>query len=145
MQIEVDQSGKIEQKSLDTVVALTNGTSFTVLLKKSEKRNLEKWFKSKGLRRYYPQIVFSILVAKVISGSKITKSVLIDTEYAGYNEFIKAYILKTLSKLKVKNMSQIKFGFVGKQSKSDYLAGKVRIGKIKPSKVILASEMKKLL
>lgn len=34
MQIEVDQSGKVDQTSLDTVIALTNGTKYTLLLKK---------------------------------------------------------------------------------------------------------------
>ncbi len=44
MQIEVDQSGKIEQTSYDTVLALTNGVSYTILLKKKDKRALEKIF-----------------------------------------------------------------------------------------------------
>lgn len=144
MRVEVDQSGKVEQKSLDTVIALTNGNKYTVLLRKSEKRILEKWFKQTGLRKYYPQIVFSILVAKIIVGSKVSKSVLIDTEYMGHNEFIKMYILKTLLKLKIKNSIEIKFGFVGKMSKADYLSGKVRLGKIKPDKIIIASEIKRL-
>ena len=44
MQIEIDQSGKIDQTNLDTVIALTNGTKYTLLFKKRDKRIVEKEF-----------------------------------------------------------------------------------------------------
>lgn len=141
-QIEIDQSGKIEQTNLDTVVALTNGIKKTIFIKKSEKRILENYFrKRKLLTKFYPSLVFSVLVAILIDESKVKTSVFIDIEYFGHNNFIKNNVEDILKKLQYKNIPTIKFGFVGKESKSDYLASRVARRKIKPDRTIKASDI----
>ncbi len=137
MQIEVDQSGKVDQTSLDTVIALTNGIRYTLLFKKRDKRVVEKEFRKRKLQKIFMVIIFANLVAFVIKNSKSKKSVLIDTEYTGHNKFIEKIIQERLGN----KCPKIKFGFVGKESKSDELAKKVARKKIKPDYIITASEV----
>lgn len=137
MQIEIDQSGKIEQTSFDTILALTNDIKFTIILKKRDKRLIEKEFKKNKQKRLHVQITFATLLLIIIRKSKIKKSVLIDTEYPGYNNFIENFIE---SKLK-NHCPTIKFGFVGKESKSDILASQVAHKKIKPNYIVSANEV----
>lgn len=66
MQIEIDQSGKIEQTNLNTVIALTNGTKYTLLFKKKDKRIVEKEFKRRKFPKIFRVIVFANLVALVV-------------------------------------------------------------------------------
>lgn len=140
--IEIDQSGKIEQTNFDTIVALTNGVKRTIFIKKSEKRLLENYFrKRKLLTKFYPSLIFSVLVAILINESKVKTSVFIDTEYFGHDIFIKNNIEDILERLKFKNIPTIKFGFVGKESKSDYLASSVAKRKIKPDRIVKANEV----
>ena len=137
MQIEIDQSGKIDQTSLDTVIALTNGTKYTLLFKKRDKRIVEKEFRKRKFQKLFMIIIFANLVAYVIKNSKVKKSILIDTEYVGHNNFIEKIIQDRLGN----KCPKIKFGFVGKESKSDELARKVARGKTKPDYVISAFEV----
>jgi adenosine/AMP kinase len=140
MQIEVDQSGKIEQTSLDTVIALTNGVKYTLLFKKKDKREVEKYSREIGFKKLYPIIIFANLVAMVIKNSKATKAVLIDTEYHGHNNFIEKIIQ---SRLKAK-CPKLRFGYVGKESNSDTLARKVANKKVMPNLVINSKEVIKI-
>jgi len=55
MYFEIDQSGKIEQTNLDTVIAFSDGGSFSILLKKSEKRKIKKYFCEHGFLKVYRQ------------------------------------------------------------------------------------------
>jgi hypothetical protein len=137
MQIEIDQSGKIDQTNLDTVIALTNGTKYTLLFKKKDKRIVEKEFVRRKFKKIFMVIIFANLVAYVIKNSKAKKSILIDTEYTGHNNFIEKIIQNNLGD----KCPTIKFGFVGKESKSDELARKVAKGKIKPDYIITAPEV----
>jgi hypothetical protein len=122
-----------------------HGTQRTIFIKKSEKRLLEKYFRKRMIiTKFYPSLIFSVVVAILINESKVDKSVLIDTEYPGHNKFIKDSIEDILVQLKNKNTPTIKFGFVGKESKSDYLASKVRKGKLKPSQTIKAEDIIKI-
>lgn len=45
MQIEIDQSGKIEDTSKDTVLALSNGTQFSIKISRNIKRELQNIFR----------------------------------------------------------------------------------------------------
>lgn len=143
--IEIDQSGKIEQTNLDTAVALTNGTSYTIFIDKREKRIIERSLRKKNKPQVQSPIIFAVVLALTIFESKIEKLILIDTEYPSYDRLIKRKIIEILTKMTVKNIPTIKFGFVGKESKSDYLASKTRLKKIKANKKIKAKEVLKYL
>lgn len=145
MRMEVDQSGKIEQTNLDTAVALTNGTSFTIFIDKREKRIVERALRKKNKFQVQSPLIFAVVLAITIFESKIEKLILIDTEYPSYDKLIKEKIIEVLTEMKAKNIPTIKFGFVGKESKSDYLASKTRLKKIKPNKILKAKEVLKYL
>ncbi|MDO8498936.1 MAG: hypothetical protein Q7S44_04070 [bacterium] len=64
---EIDQSGKIEQTERQTVIACTNGTQITILLKKGEKRKIQKV----ALRKEKATIITSANeVLKILFGTK---------------------------------------------------------------------------
>ncbi len=141
MQIEIDQSGKIEQTNHVTVIALTNGVQYTILVKKNDKRLIEKEFRKHKLYKLHSQITFATLIAIIVSKSKVTKSILIDTEYPSYDNYIKKIVLDLIGN----KCPTIKFGFVGKESRSDVLAGKVAHKKIKPNCIVSADEVIKII
>ena len=45
MKIEIDQSGKIEQTSIITVVGYSNDSKDTISITATEKGKLQKWFR----------------------------------------------------------------------------------------------------
>jgi len=45
MKIEIDQSGKIEETNVDTVIALSNGVKFSVRIHRRTKRRLQEEFR----------------------------------------------------------------------------------------------------
>lgn len=137
MQIEIDQSGKIEQTNHVTVIALTNGIQYTIFLSKKDKRYIEKELRKLGIKRLHSQLTFAILIAIVISKSNVKKSVFIDTEYPSYDNYIKDIVLDLLGN----KCPLIKFGFVGKESKSDLLARKVVHKKLKPDYTVKPEEV----
>lgn len=74
MQIEVDQSGKIEQSNHDTVLALTNDIEYTVILRKKEKRTIKAYLKKHRFKKFYSPTIFSVLLAIIIFEKKIKKN-----------------------------------------------------------------------
>ncbi|PIU03363.1 hypothetical protein COT44_04045 [Candidatus Shapirobacteria bacterium CG08_land_8_20_14_0_20_39_18] len=129
MTYEIDQSGKIEQTSIDTVIAITNSNQYALIFNKTNKRRL----------------VFSILIALIIKKAGIKHKVIIDNEYLGHEKFIAERINKTLEDLKINNLPSIQFGHIGKTSKAHNLARKVGNRKIKADMNIRLEEIGALL
>lgn len=143
MTYEVDQSGKVEQTNLDTILVLTNDKSFSVVLKKRDKRIVQNWFKSKKIVRRFQYEIFSLLLAILLDVSKPKYLVNVDTEYQGFESVILERVNYYLKSLDFKNY-HIKFGHVGKTSKSHLLASKIVSKKQKPTKIITLKELKKI-
>ena len=118
MQIEIDQSGKVEYTSAKTAVADSLGNS--ILLKAADKRNLQNKYRNFGFPRAYTVGVFSCLCALLIKSSYSNHArYLIDTEYPGKDNEIKGSILIFAKRLKVPlRRDQIWFGHIGKKSKA---------------------------
>lgn len=145
MGFEVGQSGKVEQKRHNTIVAITNSRSYTLILKKSDKRKLKTISKKLGLTKIYIPLTFASLISIGIFEGKIHNSILIDTEYPGYNDLIRRIIREQLTRKGYKNIPQIRFGYVGKTSSSHNLATKVAHKKVKPDRVVALNEILKLI
>ena len=141
MKVEIDQSGKVEQTRLDTVIALSNSIQYSIVLKRTDKRLLKQLFKRLGYPKIYIQIVFAALVSICIYESKHEGSVIVDTEYPGHNKLIGKSIRSSLKKLGAKKFPVIRFGFVGKRSPSHDLAAKVSHKKLKPDRIVSLEEL----
>jgi len=138
---EVDQSGKVEQTNVKTVVALTNSCNFTVSLSGNEKRKLKKYFRDRGKNRQFAIKTFSSLVALTILELKPKHKIIIDTEYQGHGSEIKFNILKTLKRRRLKFIPMIVFGRIGKQSPAHILAIQTYRNKKRACRSIKAREI----
>jgi len=62
MKIEIDQSGKIEDTSKNTIIAFSNGKFKSIFISAREKRELQKFFRRIGKPRIFVYRVFAILI-----------------------------------------------------------------------------------
>ncbi len=122
MSYHIDQSGKIEQTSLDTIIALSNKEQFALTLPKQIKRIMQKIFRNEGRQ----------------------SQIIIDREYRNEN-LIKARMSEFLRILGVKSIPDFEFGLVGKSSPAHILAAKVGNEKVKSNLVITLEEISEVL
>ena len=119
MAYQMDQSGKIEQTSKNTVIALSNAIHATIILKAKDKRELQDIYRAAGKPRVFSVQIFSALTYLLLEKAKIEIGmVYIDKEYPGHEDIIKSYINQLISKRdKIRLDSEhIRFKLVGKTS-----------------------------
>ena len=134
---QIDQSGKIEQTSLDTIVAIANGKSYCVILPKKIKRLLQEEFRMRKKPRMFIYDTFCALLVIILLKVKPVTAVFIDKEYFGNEDVIKAKILEYISKITNSDyIPDIDFTLVGKSSQAHKLAAKVGNKQIAPDKVV---------
>lgn len=124
MSYQIDQSGKIEQTSQNTVISLANSKQKTIILKSKHKRILLKIYQKAGKPKIFSIQVFATLIYILITKSKASDGlILIDKEYPGHENNIRNYILQLASKnprLSLKS-EDIRFVLVGKSSNAHLL------------------------
>lgn len=135
MKYQIDQSGKIEQTNLDTIIALSNSTQYAIVLPKKTKRILQEIFRSEGRPRMFIYDTFSALIIILLLRTKPKIKVVIDKEYSN-EDLIKARILEFKKADKIKYVPEFVFGLVGKSSPAHILAAKVANKKIKADLII---------
>jgi hypothetical protein len=118
MEIFIDQSGRLEFTSVDTVIAYAtnHGTSKTILIKAKEKRILQELFRKADKPLMFTYKSFVILIYLLLKGEldKIN-SISIDMEYDGQQDLIKSLLLQLLRKSGIYfRTEQINFIHVGK-------------------------------
>ena len=116
-----------------------------VALKKGDKRKIKSSFRSLGLSKICIPVVFAAVTSIAIYESRIKGSITIDTEYPGYNNFIRDLIEENLTKMGSKEIPVIKFGFVGKESNAHDIAAKVARRKKKADLIISLALIKPLI
>lgn len=141
MQIEIDQSGKIEQTNVDTIIGLSNDIQISIVLPRKLKRFLKHLFRERHEMKLFSVQIFSFCLAKLLTLYPSAKKVIIDTEYTGHDGLIKKLIESYLLKMKVNKNIPITFGYVGKSSRADDLCRKVGNKKIKPTAIIILEEI----
>lgn len=141
---QIDQSGKIEQTERNTVIACTNGTQITVLLKKGEKRKLQKVFKAANMYKLFPYVTFAALVAILLKKLSPKYRVIIDKEYFGHEDFIEERIETFVTQMGGRRVT-ISFSHVGKLSKAHQLGYKVAVGKENATSIVTANEVLKII
>lgn len=143
MTYQIDQSGRIEQTNLNTILAITDkNTQIAVIFERKNKRIVQSIFRGQRKIRMFTIFTFSALIAILIKESAIGQNtILIDHEYLADEDFIKERILQYLQQLKVHTMPKIEFGHVGKTSTAHELAAKVAHQKKKANKIVDLKEI----
>lgn len=119
MSYQIDQSGKIEQTSKVTIIALSNSKQASIILKAKDKRDLQDIYRRAGKPKVFAIQVFSALTYLLLQKSKVDIGMLyIDKEYPGHESIIKSYITQLVKKKgKIKlEPENIRFTQVGKTS-----------------------------
>jgi len=135
MQIEIDQSGKIENTSQLTIIADSVGNCVT--LKSKDKKYLQQLFRDAEKPKMFVIETFALSVLFLIKKSFSRSNIyFIDVEYPGKNEIIKSYIIRFAKKIKISIVpEQIQFKLVGKSSKAHETAYGVFSKKVKGENV----------
>jgi len=124
MNIEIDQSGKIEDTSKNTVVAFSNGKSKSIFIGAKNKREIQKFFRMAEKPRVFVYRLFAILIFLLIKDDlKNIDRIIIDIEYPGWDHQIKDYLLFEIRKVNPKfSKNNIIFELVGKKSRAHLIA-----------------------
>ena len=119
MRYQIDQSGKIEQTSKITVIAISNSKQASIILKAKDKRDLQNIYRQAGKPKVFAIQVFSALTYLLLEKAKIEIGmVYIDKEYPGHESIIQSYITQLIKKRGKINLEpeNIRFTLVGKTS-----------------------------
>lgn len=117
MKLFIDQSGKIEDTSKNTVLAFSNEINGSILIKAVEKRKLLKIFREQNRPKIFTFQLFSILIYELLVKYKVKNHIVfIDIEYPGQNDLIKSYIIQLINRFKGVAITNhdINFVLVGK-------------------------------
>jgi len=145
MTYQIDQSGKIEQTNLDTVIALSNDIQTAIILPRKTKRIIKKIFREQGKSKIFIYLTFSALIFLLLKLFPPKKKVIIDKEYPGYEEFIKLNIINNFQKMKIPQLPVLGFGLVGKSSRAHDYANKIAKKIKKANKIVKLEEILKLI
>lgn len=143
MQIEIDQSGRIEYTKVDTVLAYSNTKSKSILIKAVEKRKLQMKFREKNRGRAFVYQTFALLLYLLIKDdlNKI-QSIIIDQEYTGRESEIKTFLFRQFRDDNKKfRASEVHFLEIGKKSKAHLKAYKTAKRKVRADKIVTAADL----
>lgn len=132
---QIDQSGKIEQTSLKTIITISNDIQYSIVLPKKAKRLLQEIFRNQQRPRMFIYNTFTALITLLLIKTKPVSKVVIDKEY-GNEDLLKVRIFEYLKMHKVNYSPNIEFGLVGKSSPAHILAARVANKKIRPNLVL---------
>lgn len=145
MRYELDQSGKIEQTQKDTVLGISNGKTYTVLIRGGVKRRLQREFRKYGTPRLFVYRTFMGSVVLLIKCFEIKNdaTIEIDTEYQGQDSILTSMFYEMWNRIsKVRVI--IKFSYVGRKSRSHQVSYLTSTKKLKPNKIISYQELSSL-
>lgn len=146
MTLEIDQSGKVEYTSKNTVLADSSGQS--IIFKAVDKRNLQKIFRLAGKPNAFVYQTFTALLILLMEFHKeqLNECVfIIDGEYPGWEEKIRSgIILASLRRNLNLSPGQIRFGLIGRKSPAHGNAYNIFKGKKKADKIIKLQEVLKI-
>ena len=145
MRIEINQSIKIEQTNKDTIIGLSDKTTFTILINRRTKRKLQEEFRKQGKPRLF---VYRTFIAGVILAFRYAKiknlfKIVIDEEYYGKDKMLKSMFLEMWSRF-FREIPEVSFEKIGKKSKVHNVCYLVMKGRNKADKVIGFEELRRL-
>lgn len=118
MNIEIDQSGKIENTNVDTVVAYTNHEQRSILLSAREKRIIQHIYRDAGKPHIFVYRTFALLIFLLVRDRlEQIQEIIIDDEYPGWHFMIKNFILQQIRVVIADfDKHSINFQCIGKKS-----------------------------
>ncbi len=142
--VDVDQSGKFEDTKTATVVAFSNGISFSIFVPATVKRDcitiLRKTVSS-GPTLYtqlFATLLFFLLENSIARIDRVT----IDKEYMGREDKIKQHLLHVLRRAGHQvHSDQIDFGLVGKHSPAHHIAYNTLKGERTPNLILTTEDI----
>lgn len=140
---KIDQSGKIEYTSHDTVVTFSNGKKKAILIKAQDKRHLQDDFRKAGKRQQFVFRTFALLIFLLLKDEQF-QELIIDTEYPGRGDVIKNYLLHDFRRIgREIDPNSIRFHQVGKNCEAHWHGYYVFKGKRKPELIVTVKDMLK--
>lgn len=140
---KIDQSGKIEYTSHDTVVAFSNGKKKAILIKAQYKRELQENFRNAGKSQVFVFRLFSLLIFLLLRDEQF-QEIIIDIEYPGRGDIIKNYLLHDFRRIgKEIDPRTICFHQVGKNCEAHWHGYYVFKGKRKAELTVTAKRVLK--
>lgn len=145
MDIQVDQSGKIEETSRSTTLALSNGHKFTVTISGKVKRWLQQDFRQRGEPRLFMLRTFAACLTLLIWHARFKNlpTVIVDEEYPG-NDIQLGNMVKQMWATQKQGEPLLVFRRVGKGSPAHDLANKVATGRRPADRVLSYEEVRRL-
>lgn len=142
MRIEIDQSGKIERLSHDTIIAASNDIQYSIKIPSRVKRNV--YWQGKNISQIKYKL-FCIGVYYCIIRYKFN-TIIVDKEYQGKEDLIR-FLLTTYMQNSYNNFDKhmIRFDNVGKNSNAHIVAINTFRGEQKPNEILTEREIWKLL
>lgn len=118
MKIEIDQSGKIESTNKLTVVAFSNTKNKSIIVTSKDKKSIQLIYRKMGRRKLFIYRLFAIMIFKLIEkDANSISGIVIDTEYPGFGNLIKDFIIEIAAKNNKKiDRKIIHFSQIGKLS-----------------------------
>lgn len=144
MRVDVDQSGRVDRTDQPTVLALANGSRYTIRISAAAKREVIKTLRQGGQSGktlyilMFSTLLYLLLVEKIDSLS----SVVIDTELLGHEPTIKVHVLNLFRRRgKTIESEVLTFRQIGKHSPAHATAIGVFRREIMPDREITAQEL----
>ena len=145
LDVEVDQSIKIEQTSKDTILAFSNDEQVAILIPAKVKRQvLVRLNKAKGKPMPVARLMlFSVGLCLLLrEAAQNLTAITIDQEYPGHEADIRGMLLRFLRKIGMRiDKEGIVFARVGKCSRAHERAWRVHRGEIAPDRTVTLQEL----
>lgn len=123
MSVEIDQSGKIENTSVITILAFSNNKNGYIYMKPLCKRRLRNYFSERKKTRVFIYKTFAALLYVMVIRYKLRGDINIDIEYPGNMNLIKSYLYRIFKKFGFHSENiDLYFVYVGKRSRAHCLA-----------------------
>lgn len=147
MNIEIDQSGKVEDTRLDTIVAFTNHFTKTIFIAARDKREIQRVFRSIGKPRIFMVKVFAMLIFLLVRVHlRELQIIVVDLEYPGQEHLIKDFLLREIRRVQPGfEAHNILFRSVGKKSKAHVAAAAVAHKKKLPDLIVTIKDILSLI
>ncbi|MEW6406295.1 MAG: hypothetical protein AB1649_31300, partial [Chloroflexota bacterium] len=119
MKVEIDQSGKIGDTKVPTVLAFSNGENYAILIPATVKRKcvLELRKRGKETDSFYIQLFSVCLYLLLKNHTRQLAQIIVDFEYSGHDHQIRQQVLHLMRRAKITRPRLfISFDRVGKRS-----------------------------